>query len=87
MSALKTTIVMFTWNWAIRVISVGGNTISLSNTVKFLGVTLDSKLKYDTHNVTQIATTALMQCERAVGPKSPKTFKWIYRTDNKHNVK
>ena len=52
-SALKTKIVMFTWNpnrnWTMRPISVGGSTISLSKTVKFLGVTLDNKLNYNTH--------------------------------------
>ena len=86
-SALKTKIVMFTWNrnWTMRPISVGGNTITLSKTVKFLGVTLDNKLNYNTHidNVTQKATAALMQCKRAVGPMwglSPKTCKWIYTT-------
>ena len=77
-SALKTKIVMFTWNrnWKMRPISVGGNTITLSKTVKFLGVTLDNKLNYNTHidNVTQKATAALMQW------LSPKTCKWIYTT-------
>ena len=70
-SALKTKIVMFTWNrnWAMRPISVGGSSIALSKTVKFLGVTLDNKLNYNTHidNVTQKATAALMQCKKAVG--------------------
>ena len=70
----------------MRPISVGGNTIALSKTVKFLGVTLDNKLKYNTHidNVTQKATAALMQCKIAVGPMwglSPKTCKWIYTTE------
>ena len=71
-SALKTKIVMFTWNrnWTMRPISVGGSTIALYKTVKFL-VTLDNKLNYNTHidNVTQKTTAALMQCKRAVGPK------------------
>ena len=69
----------------MRPISVGGNTITLSKTVKFLGVTLDNKLNYNTHidNVTQKATAALMRYKRAVGPMwglSPKTCKWIYTT-------
>ena len=69
----------------MRPISVGGSTIALSKTVKFLGVTLDNKLNYNTHidNVTQKATAALMQRKRAVGPMwglSPKTCKWIYTT-------
>ena len=86
-SALNTKIAMFTWNrnWTMRHISVGGNTITLFKTVKFLGVTLDNKLNYNTHidNVTQKATADLMQCKRAVGPMwglSPKTCKWIYKT-------
>ena len=66
-------------------ISVGNSTIALSKTVKFLGVILDNKLNYNTHNenVTQKATAALMQCKRAVGPMwglSPKACKWIYKT-------
>ena len=73
----------------MRPISVGGSTITLSKTVKFLGVTLDNKLNYSTHidNVTQKATAALMQCKRAVGPMwglSPETCKWIYKTVNRH---
>ena len=54
----------------MRPISVRGSTISLSKTVKFLGVTLDSNLNYNTHidNVTQKATAALVQCKRTVGP-------------------
>ena len=86
-SALKTKIVTFTWNrhWTMRPISVGRSIIALSKTVKFLGVTLDNKLNYNTHidNVAQKATAALMQCKRAVGPMwglSPKTCKWIYKT-------
>ena len=80
---------MFPWNrnWTMLPISVGGSTISLSNTVKFHGVTLDNKLNYNTlfDNVTQKATAALMQCKREVGPKAmwgltPKTCKWIYTT-------
>ena len=69
----------------MRPISVGGSTISLFKTVKFLGVTLDNKLNYNTHidNVTQKVTAALMQYKRAVGPMwglSPKTCMWIYTT-------
>ena len=71
-SALKTKIVMFTWNrnWTLRSISVGCCTIALSKTVKFLGVTLNNKINYNTHidNITQKATAALMQYKRAVGP-------------------
>jgi len=86
-SALKTKIVMFTWNrkWTLRPVKVGNTTIELSNSVKFLGVTLDSKLNFNEHitNITKKATTSLMQCKRAVGPTwglTPKTCKWLYTT-------
>ena len=84
-SALKTKVVMFTWNrkWSIRPIKVGNTTIELSKSAKFLGVTLDSKLNFNEHilNTTKKATASLMQCRRAVGPTwglTPKTCKWIY---------
>ena len=84
-SALKTQIVMFTWNrkWTLRPITVGNNIIGLSKSAKFLGVTLDSKLNFNEHiiNTTKKATASLMQCRRAVGPTwgmSPKTCKWMY---------
>ena len=50
-SALKTKIVMFTWyrKWSLRPIEVCGETIELSNEVKLLGITLDSKLTFNTH--------------------------------------
>ena len=84
-STLKTKIVMFTWNrkWTLRPIKVGNTPIELSPTVKFLGVTLDSKLNYNEHinKITNKATASLMQCKKAVGPTwglTPKTCKWIY---------
>ena len=56
-SALKTKIVMFTWNrkWSLRPIEVCGETIELSNEVKLQGITLDSKLTFNTHidNITK----------------------------------
>ena len=56
-SALKTKIFMFTWNrkWSLRPIKVCGETIELSNEVKLLGITLDSKLTFNTHidNITK----------------------------------
>ena len=84
-SALKTKIVMFTWNtkWSLRPIKVGNNIIELSNSAKFLGVTLDNKLSFNEHitNITNKAKASLMQCKRAVGPTwglTPKVCKWIY---------
>jgi hypothetical protein len=86
-SALKTKIIMFTWNrkWTLRPIKVGNTTIGLSNSAKFLGVTLDNKLNCNEHisNITKKATSSLtlMQCTKAVGSTwglNPKTCKWIY---------
>ena len=50
-SALKTKVVMFTWNkkWTLRPIKVGNTTMELSKSAKFLGVTLDSKLNFNEH--------------------------------------
>ena len=85
-SALKTKIVLFTWkkDQSLPIpLKVGGRPIELSNSVKFLGVTLDSKLTFNEHidNITRKATATLMQCKRAVGPTwglTPKTCLWIY---------
>ena len=84
-SALKTKIVMFTWNrkWSLRTITAGDLTILPTDSVKLLGVTLDSKLNFNQHisNITTKAINSLMQCNRAVGPTwglSPKVCRWIY---------
>ena len=84
-SALKTKIVMFTWNrkWSLRPIKVCGETIELNNEVKLLGITLDSKLTFNTHidNITKKCIGTLFQCKRAIGPTwglSPKVCHWIY---------
>ena len=84
-SALKTKIVMFTCNrkWSLRPIEVCGDTIELSNEVKRLGITLDSKLTFNTHidNITKKCIGTLFQCKRAIGPTwglSPKVCHWIY---------
>ena len=84
-SALKTKIVIFTWNrkWPLCPIEVCGETIELSNEVKLLGITLDSKLTFNTHidNITKKCIDTLFQCKRAIGPTwglSPKVCHWIY---------
>ena len=78
---------MFTWNkkWSLRPIVVGGETIEPSDHIKFLGITLDNKLNFNTHidKITNKAISTLMQCKRAVGSMwglSPNTCKWIYKT-------
>ncbi|KAL5260805.1 hypothetical protein ACHWQZ_G006740 [Mnemiopsis leidyi] len=69
-SALKTKVVMFTWNkrWNLRPIVVDNTTIELSTSAKFLVITLDSKLNYNEHinNTTKKATVSLMQCRKAI---------------------
>ena len=85
-SALKTQIVMFTWKtkWNLpKPIKVSGIPITLSDSARLLGVTLDSKLNFNDHvdNIVRKATASLMQCKRAVGPTwglTPKTCLWIY---------
>ena len=76
---------MFTWNrkWSLRPIKVCGETIELSNEVKLLGITLDSKLTFNTHidNITKKCIGTIFQCKRAIGPTwglSPKVCHWIY---------
>ena len=75
---------MFTWNrkWSLRSIEVCGESIELSNEVKLLGITLDSKLTFNTHidNITKKCIGTLFQCKRAIGPTwglSPKVCHWI----------
>ena len=67
----------------MRTIEVCGETIELSNEVKLLGITLDSKLTFNTHidNITKKCIGSLFQCKRAIGPTwglSPKVCHWIY---------
>ena len=84
-SSLKTKVVVFTWNkkWSLRPVIVGNETVIPSDSVKLLGVTLDSKLNFNEHvdNITTKAINSLMQCNRAVGPTwglTPKVCRWIY---------
>ena len=86
LSTLKTHTVMFTWRrkWEFsEPLTVNGTEISMRNSTKFLGVTLDSKLTWNEHikNQCKKAKGILMQCRRAIGPTwgfTPKTMKWIY---------
>ena len=76
---------MFTWNrkWSLRPIEVCEEKIEFSNEVKLLGITLDSKLTFNTHidNITKKCIGTLFQNKRAIGPTwgfSPKVCHWIY---------
>ena len=81
----KTTVVLFTRNRVKKVgnLRIFGEELKYSSSVKLLGVTLDSKLNWNEHCkiVCNKATSALMQCRRAVGKTwglSPKVMMWIY---------
>ena len=72
-SSLKTKIIMFTWRrkWELpKDLLLDGKTINLSQSTKFLGIHLDTKLNFNEHikYITEKATMSLMQCKRAVGP-------------------
>ena len=76
---LKTKIVMFTWNrnWTMHPISVGGSTIALSKTVKFLGVSFNNKLK-----------TCKWIYKTVIRPiLSYSATVWVRALDNKNNLK
>ena len=71
--SLKTKIIMFTWRrkWELpKDLLLDGKTIDLSQSTKFLGVHLDTKLNFKEHikYITKKATMSLMQCKRDVGP-------------------
>ena len=86
LSQLKTHCVMFTnrrdWSFS-RPLKVDGAVVEVTNSTKFLGITLDSKLSWNEHieNVCKKCKGILMQCRRAVGPTwgfKPATMRWIY---------
>ena len=86
LSAIKTTMIMFTKNtkWELKPIEIEGTEINLSESAKFLGVTLDNKLKFNTHidNITKQARMNLMKTNIAIGSTwglSPQVALWIYR--------
>eukprot|EP00116_Pleurobrachia_bachei_P002029 sb/3462291/ len=86
LSAIKTTMIMFTKNtkWELKPIEIEGTEIKLSESTKFLGVTLDNKLKFNIHvdNITKQARINLMKTNIAIGSTwglSPQVALWIYR--------
>ena len=85
-STSKTHSVMFTrkqkWKLA-RPLVVHGKNLKLKESTKFLGITLDQKLTWNSHieKQTQKAKSVLMMCKTALGPTwgfTPATMKWIY---------
>ena len=86
LSHLKSHCVMFTnrRSWSFdRPLKVDGAEISVLNSTKFLGLTVDSKLNWNEHidYLCKNSKRILMQCRRAVGPTwgfKPATMRWIY---------
>ena len=82
----KTEMVLFTRKRKLgnyRLPKFCGTQLTLSKEVKYLGVTFDSKLNWNSHltNRTQKATIAFNQCRRAIGKTwglTPKAAMWIY---------
>ena len=86
LSALKSHIVIFTHRKKVKIgdpVKIEGNPIEVTQSTKFLGITLDNKLNWNEHVNKQIkkAKNILMQCRKVVGPTwglNPKTALWIY---------
>lgn len=82
----KTTIITFTRKRLLthmKPIRLAGVTINQKQEVKYLGVTLDSKLTWKKHAevVVSKATRALMVCRSLAGKTwgcKPKTLRWMY---------
>ncbi|XP_050339722.1 uncharacterized protein LOC126766064 [Bactrocera neohumeralis] len=83
---LKTTIVPFTRRRSLpglRNLTLGGREIEMTNMVKYLGLTLNSTLRWKQHiDLTMVkATKALMVCNRLAGRSwgcKPRIIRWLY---------
>ena len=82
----KTAVVPFTRKRSLKNlkrIHLDGKEILPSQEVKYLGITLDSKLLWNRHikNITSKATKALMICRRLAGNRwgcAPNILRWMY---------
>ena len=85
LSHVKTKVIVFTWRnlWTIRPLTLYGNPVEFSQSVKYLGITLDSRLNWGAHISAQCskAKSIQMMCQRAMGSTwglSPYLSHWIY---------
>ena len=85
-SAAKSECIVFTWKrkWVLPQLLLRGIPIPRVTTVKYLGVTLDHKLSWNTHvtNKTAQATNVLCSVRRTLGSTwglSPKLTLWAYK--------
>ena len=84
---MKTKIVMFTWNYkvSLRRIKMGNNNIALSDSAKFLGVTLDSKLNFKEHinkTVKKSNVGKLVVCRCTLGEQLGHNLGHIWGTNS-----
>ncbi|XP_049315637.1 uncharacterized protein LOC125779115 [Bactrocera dorsalis] len=82
----KTTVIPFTKRRSLpglRSLTIGGTAVEMSKEVKFLGLTLDSQLKWSRQLDLTLskATRALMICRRLAGRSwgcKPSIIRWLY---------
>ncbi|XP_028174320.1 uncharacterized protein LOC114362934 [Ostrinia furnacalis] len=87
-NADKTVIIPFTRRRQLNKLvkpSLNGKEIEFSTEVKYLGVTIDQKLTWNTHlnNIIQKAKIALGSCSRMMGNNwglNPRSVLWLYTT-------
>lgn len=81
----KTTVIPFTKRkkFDVNSLHLGNTKLELSTEVKYLGVTLDSKLSWNSHldRILKKATSAFWACKRTFGKNwglKPRMIHWIY---------
>ena len=86
LSALKTTTIIFSpinKTYRFTPITLRNNTLQIEKEVKYLGITLDKHLRWNSHikNKTNAAIKLLMACKSYIGKNwgiSPPKMRWIY---------